>query len=62
MSVFITVYEFIYNWLFGAGTDLISVQSQEMATLLLTCTIVFFILYIAILPIKAVLSLIFRGW
>lgn len=62
MSIFNRVYEFFYNWLFGGDILYLTEQGAEFATILCTLLVLVFVVYLAILPIKAIISAIFRGW
>lgn len=62
MSIFNRVYEFFYDWLFGNEILYLTEQGAEFATILCTILVLVFVVYLAILPIKAIISAIFRGW
>lgn len=59
--MFVTLYDFFFNWLFGESTvTFLSVQGQEFATILLCVITIVALVWLAILPIKAILRLIIR--
>lgn len=61
-GIFNRVYEFFYNWLFGSEALYLTEQGAEFATILCTLLVLVFVVYLAVLPIKAIISAIFRGW
>lgn len=61
MSVFNTIYTFFNNWLFGDGSTVLVQADQNLVCILLSVVTLVWVLYLAMLPIKAIISAIFRG-
>lgn len=57
-----TIYNFFWQWLFnGVQPTFLSVQGAEFITIVFTIMVFALVLWIAVLPIKALLQWIFRG-
>lgn len=61
-GIFNRVYEFFYTWLFGTEQLYLTEQGAEFACILCTLLVIVFVVWLAILPLKAIISSIFRGW
>ena len=59
MSIIDTIYNFISSWL--GGSTLLATTDIHMIAVLMTAIILVWVLYLAIMPIKALLNSIFRG-
>lgn len=59
--MFNLVYEFFYDWLWSGGIPLgLPENFVFLATVLITVAVVLFVLWLAILPLKALLRAIFN--
>lgn len=61
MSVFNTIYAFFNNWLFGEGSSVLAQADQNLVCILLSVVALVWVLWLAIMPIKAIITAIFRG-
>lgn len=59
--MFNEIYTFFYELLFAGQTAVIGAQMQEYACVTLTIILFAVIAYVAFMPIKALLNLVFRG-
>jgi thiosulfate reductase cytochrome b subunit len=59
--MFDTIYNFFMAWLFN-GSAVLSSNDMHIACVFLSVIVTCWVLYIAIIPIKAIISAVFRGW
>lgn len=56
-----TIYTFFYEWLFNSTQPaFLSAQGVEFICLIFTITVMAFVVYVAIIPIKAIINAILR--
>lgn len=60
--MFTSIYNFFWDWLFNSTYPaFMSAQSAEFCTILFAVVVTLFVVWLATLPVKALLRLFFRG-